>query len=101
MPRKDLPKVVTANALIEGDVIYQTQTGWTRELAKAELLTDPAHADLRLIEAMQQQDKIIGAYLAEVTPSPDGPQPAHFREAFRATGPSNHFHGKQAEREDV
>jgi len=27
---------------------------------------------------------------------PDGPEPTHFREDFRRTGPSNLFHGKQA-----
>jgi hypothetical protein len=25
----------------------------------------------------------------------NGPQPVHFREEFRRTGPSNYFHGKQ------
>ena len=28
---------------------------------------------------------------------PNGPEPGHPREAFRAQGPSNYFHGKQAE----
>ena len=27
----------------------------------------------------------------------NGPEPGHPREAFRAQGPSNYFHGKQAE----
>ena len=96
MPRQFSPKVVTANALIEGDVIYQTATGWTRNLSDAEVLTDEADADLRLIEASQQRDTVVGAYLADVTPTPKGPKPAHFREDFRARGPSNYFHGKQA-----
>ncbi len=96
MSRQFSPKVVTANALIEGDVIYQTATGWTRVLAEAEVLTDEADADLRLIEASQQTDTVVGAYLADVTPTAAGPKPAHFREEFRARGPSNHFHGKQA-----
>jgi hypothetical protein len=26
---------------------------------------------------------------------PDGPEPSHFREAFRRKGPSNYAHGKQ------
>ncbi len=95
MPKQFTPKVVTANALIEGDVIYQTATGWTRDLAEAEVLTDEADADLRLIEASQQTDKVVGAYLADVEPSPKGPKPTHFRENFRARGPSNYAHGKQ------
>jgi len=43
----------------------------------------------------------VGVYLAEVQPGPNGPEPAHFREDFRRTGPSNYPHGKQAEPSDV
>ena len=95
MAKKFTPKVVTANDLLEGDVIYQTATGWTRELHEAEVLTDEADADLRLIEAGQQIHRVVGAYLADVDPQASGPAPVHFREAFRATGPSNYVHGKQ------
>ncbi|WP_300018644.1 DUF2849 domain-containing protein [uncultured Roseobacter sp.] len=95
MPRAFTPKVVTANALLEGDVIYQTATGWSRDLAEAEVLTDEADADLRLIDAAQQIDTVVGAYLADVDASGDTPKPTHFREDFRAKGPSNYAHGKQ------
>jgi len=94
MAKPFTPKFVTANALLEGDVIYQTATGWTRNLAQAEVLTDEADADLRLIDASQQVDLVVGVYLADVDPDPV-PQPVHFREAFRAKGPSNYAHGKQ------
>ena len=97
MPKPFHPKVVTASDLLEGDVVYQTATGWTRHLSEAEVLTDEADADLRLIEATQQTGTIIGAYLADVAHGPNGPEPQHFREDFRATGPSNYNHGKQAE----
>ncbi len=95
MAKPFTPKIVTANALLEGDVIYQTATGWTRDLAQAEVLTDEADADLRLIDASQQSADVVGAYLAEVDTSTDTPKPTHFREAFRAKGPSNYAHGKQ------
>ena len=98
MARAFTPKVVTGNALIEGDVIYQTaEDGWTRDLADAELLTDEAEANLRLLIAEGQPEIVVGPYLADATPGADGPEPTHFREAFRRTGPSNYFHGKQAE----
>ena len=96
MPKEFTPKVVTANHLLQGDVIYQTLTGWTRNLAEAEVLADEAHADLRLIEASQQTDVVVGAYLADVTDADLNPSDLHFREEFRATGPSNYHHGKQA-----
>ena len=95
MAKAFTPKVVTANALLEGDVVYQTLTGWSRNLADAEILSDEAHADLRLIEASQQVDHVVGVYLADVAETPDGPAPVHFREEFRRTGPSNYPHGKQ------
>ena len=66
MPKPFTPKVITANALLEGDVIYLSAEGWTRELSNAEILTDEADADLRLIEASAEVDKVVGVYLADV-----------------------------------
>ncbi len=98
MPREFTPKVVTANALMEGDVVYLTETdAWTRHLSEAEVLTDEAGADLRLRAAQGHVDEVVGVYLADVAPGETGPEPTHFREEFRRTGPSNYFHGKQAE----
>ncbi|MEJ6398633.1 DUF2849 domain-containing protein [Yoonia sp. 208BN28-4] len=98
MSRAFTPKVITANALLEGDAVWFTQDStWTGDIAQAEVLTDEADADLRLLQAQAQQDRIAGAYLADVTQTADGPQPTHFRETFRTRGPSNYNHGKQAE----
>jgi hypothetical protein len=90
------PKVVTASDLLIGDVIYLTADDrWSRDLAQAEVITDEAHAQLRLLDAERQSQRLVGAYLADVSPGPDGPRPTHFRETFRRTGPSNYAHGKQ------
>lgn len=97
MPRLFAPKVITANALLEGDAVWLTESDqWTRDIYDAELLTDEAHADLRLLEAKARQGEVVGVYLADVKLSPDGPAPTHFREAFRTRGPTNYPHGKQA-----
>jgi hypothetical protein len=101
MPKSFTPKVVTANHLLKGDVIYQTASGWTRRLCEAEVLTDEADADLRLIDAVQQKDVAVGAYLSDVDISDGPPQPVHFREDFRARGPSNYTHGKQEDLSNV
>lgn len=102
MSRQFTPKIVTANALLEGDVVYLTADDrWSRHLAEAELIDDEAHAQIRLLDAQAQSSVIVGAYLADAVPSTAGPQPAHFREAFRAKGPSNYAHGKQVERDNV
>ena len=101
MSRAFTPKIVTANALLEGDVIYLTADDrWSRDLSQAELIDDEAHAQLRLLDA-ECSKNIVGAYLADAIPGPKGPQPVHFREAFRAKGPSNYAHGKQEDRKHV
>lgn len=92
------PKVVTANALLEGDAIWLTANDeWTRDMSEAELIDDEAHAQLRLLFAESQVSTVVGAYLADASPTPKGPAPVHFRETFRTTGPSNYHHGKQAQ----
>ena len=98
MPKAFTPKVVTANALLEGDAVWLTEDDrWSRDMAEAELLTDEAHADLRLIEAQMRQSEVAGVYLADAKATDAGPAPTHFREEFRTRGPSNYFHGKQTE----
>ena len=95
------PKVVTANDLLEGDVVYLSGDAWVRDLAQAEVFTEDSVAQHRLLDASRQTDLVVGVYLADVRRGANGPEPEHFREAFRATGPSNYAHGKQAERENV
>lgn len=96
MSRAFTPKVITANALLEGDSIWFTQADtWTRNIAEAELITDEAHGDIRLLEAKAYQSSVVGVYLAEAKKTDNGPAPTHFREAFRTRGPSNYSHGKQ------
>ena len=96
MPRPFKPKVVTANALLEGDVVYLTKQGhWTRHHHEADLIEDQATADIRLLEAQALAHEVVGPYLADAVAGPNGPEPTHFREAFRTRGPSNYDHGKQ------
>lgn len=98
MSRSFTPKVVTANALLSGEVVYlAANDDWTPHLSQAELLTDEAHAQLRLVEGSARQSEIVGAYLADMEATETGPEPTHFREDFRRTGPSNYAHGKQVD----
>ncbi len=98
MSRKPLPCVLTANDLLEGDVIYLAPDGsWTRALDQARLFTDQRSAEAALDAAEGQQDRLVGAYLAPAQAGDAGPAPGHFREAFRARGPSNYRLGKQAD----
>jgi hypothetical protein len=98
MSRAFTPKVITANALIEGDAVWLTEDDrWTRDMSEAELIEDEAHATIRLLDAQKQQGEIVGAYLVDARRGANGPEPTHFRETFRTRGPSNYAHGKQTE----
>ena len=96
MSRRFTPKVVTAIRLREGDVVYLTADDrWSPLHHAAELIEDEAHAQMRLLYAAAQKLLVVGAYLADAKPGPQGPETTHFREEFRTRGPSNYNHGKQ------
>lgn len=96
MPHPIFDQIITANALIEGDVIYFTASDtWTRDIQEAEVFSDEAIAQVRFIDAMAQANVSVGAYLMSVQQSQKGIATTHFREDFRTKGPSNYFHGKQ------
>ena len=96
------PKIVTANRLREGDVVYLTAADqWSPHHHAAELIEDEAHAQMRLLHANAQKLLVVGAYLADAKAGANGPEPTHFREAFRTRGPSNYPHGKQTDLTNV
>jgi len=93
-PPQFAPHVLTANHLLRGHVVYLCAGGtWGPALAEARVFTDAAQADAALSRAQAQPNLLVSAYLAPVQPSPTGPRALHFREAFRATGPSARARG--------
>ena len=89
MSRPPKTTVVTANSLLEGAVVYLTvDDRWTRSLSEAEVLTDEAHAQIRLLDGTRPAE-VVDVYLAEVTLGPDGPRPGSLREAIRIGGPTS------------
>ncbi len=100
MARPFHPKVVTANRLIEGDVVYLNPNhDWVTDLQDALYITDETQANAMLATAQAQKNLVAGAYLADMILTDGIPAPAHFREAFRAKGPSNYPHGKQNDKQ--
>ncbi|MBT0956380.1 DUF2849 domain-containing protein [Alphaproteobacteria bacterium KMM 3653] len=98
MARKFSPSVVTANALLSGEVIYLSpENTWVTKLSQAQLYDEQEQAEAALAKASADHATAVGVYLAEAEAQANGPAPTHFREAFRAKGPSNYPHGKQAE----
>lgn len=99
MPKPARPQFVTANDLLTGEVVFlAADGGWVLDMAGAEVLADPEAAEARLAQAVADSARVVGPYLAEAA-APGAP--VHFRERFRATGPSNYFHGKQEHRPHV
>lgn len=96
MSKDFTPKVITANHLMSGDVIYLMKDNqWSLSHADAELMTQANIAEQRLIIAGQDVKVAVDPYLADARLNTDGiPVPTHFREIFRTKGPSNYPHGK-------
>ncbi len=96
-----LPVVLSANDLLDGEVVFLTDTGWTFDPAKA-LVADDAEAAESLLRRGTEAARanlVVDPYLVAVERDADGfPVASHFREAIRQKGPSIHPEiGKQAE----
>jgi hypothetical protein len=99
MAKAFVPQIVSANHLLEGDVVYLTaEGGWTRELSAAAVARDAEAAAALLALAAPQQSVVVDPYLADVALDGPVPRPLHYREVFRTRGPSNRPDlGRQAE----
>ncbi len=97
MSKRFTPKVITANHLLSGEVIYlSADNRWCLSHAEAELILDADTATQRLATAQLYPKIVVDPYLADAHLNADGkPEPSHFREIFRTRGPSNYAHGKQ------
>ncbi|KQT52043.1 hypothetical protein ASG43_20335 [Aureimonas sp. Leaf454] len=96
-----LPVILSANDLLEGDVVFLGAEGWTRDPAKAMVADEPnAAAELEARAAVAvKANVVVDAYLVPVEILPSGLAAArHFRELIRQRGPSVHpAYGKEAE----
>lgn len=103
MAKKQQLSIITANHLLEGDVIYMKADGsWSRSIKDAASAIEPSEIDALLNIAKAQLDVVVGAYAMPVKLDEDGkPEPTHFRETFRTKGPSNYFHGKQVDQQSA
>jgi hypothetical protein len=99
--RPPLPAILLANDLLDGDVIFRTANGWTRDPAAALVAEDAATADRLEAEgqAAFEARQVVDVYLVDIARDAGGvPVPRHFRERFKVSGPSHRPDlGKQAE----
>ena len=98
--RVPLPAMLLANDLLDGDVVFSTGEGWTRDPAEAVIAYDDSVADKLEAHAKAAfaAQLVVDAYLVDVDIDAKGrPTPRHFRERFKTLGPSNRPDlGKQA-----
>lgn len=95
-------KIVTANRLLAGDVVYLTAAGawseWLDDGGLAESPEDEARL-LGVAERAVAERLIVGPYLMTVARRDGGIRPLGQREIIRAKGPSDRPNlGKQAKR---
>lgn len=93
--KKQKHYILTANDLLMGDVIYLNKSKeWVRSLKQA-FVFDDAESAQPALKSAEANIALVGPYLAEVDSENGEPIADHFREEFRAKGPSNYLHGKQ------
>ena len=82
--------VITGNSLGEGLVVFQTISGWSLDIAKAEVLEtkDGVEAALARANADAAANRVVEPYPIEVTRAGARLIPVRLREKIRADGPT-------------
>ena len=90
-------KAITANRLIDGEVVFWNEGDWVERFADAELFDEDG--DDALAAAQGQPTVVVEPYFIDIEEAPTGGlAPVSYRERLRALGPTNlPQHGKQAE----
>jgi len=97
-------KILTANRLRSGDVLYWKAGDWIERLADADVFADDAAANAALAgaQASVSANQVVTPYLFEVRQTKAGLLPLKEREIIRSMGPSvRPDTGKQVEANHV
>ncbi|EAV44532.1 hypothetical protein SIAM614_05200 [Roseibium aggregatum IAM 12614] len=94
-------KVITANRLLNGDVVWLAENGsWVERIALAKVYDGKEAVAAALAEGLEAEknQKVVGVYEMDVTVEDGVIVPVRLREKIRATGPTTHPElGKQAQ----
>ncbi len=92
-------KVLTANRLIDGEVVFWKDAEWVERFADAQLFSgdDAEAAEAAEAHGKNQPTVVVEPYLIDLIESEGLWAPVSYRERIRALGPTNLNHGKQAE----
>jgi hypothetical protein len=90
--------ILTANRLIDGEVVFWASGRWVERFGEAEHFLDDEAGQAAEAAAKTHKTVVVEPYLVEISPVEDGYAPVAYRERLRALGPTNlPQHGKQAE----
>lgn len=83
-------KILTANQLRSGEVLYWKTGGWVESLAEADIFADDAAAEAALARAQISvtRNQVVTPYLFEVRQDKGETRPLKEREIIRSLGPS-------------
>ncbi len=94
-------KVITANRLLNGDVVWLAENGsWVERITLAKVYNGKEAVAAALAEGLEAEknQKVVGVYEMDVTVEEGVIVPVRLREKIRATGPTTHPElGKQAQ----
>jgi hypothetical protein len=91
-------KALTANRLIDGEVVFWKAGEWVERFADAELFADDDPAgEAAEAHGKNQPTIVVEPYLIDLVESEGLWAPVSYRERIRALGPTNLPHGKQTE----
>ena len=85
-----MPRIITANHLIGGDVVFLAENGWTPNVDRAVVADDDttlAALEARASEA-EAMNIVVGPYTVEVRREGSRIVPVHYREVMRTRGPT-------------
>lgn len=86
-----MPQIVTANRLVDGEVVFRAAGGaWVREVDAAEVLADKASAVAAEAAALRDFENAVVVDVAVIDVTVDGAKvvPVRLRERIRAFGPT-------------
>ena len=92
-------RALTANRLVDGEVVFWSHGKWVERFADAQLFADGEAEAAEAAEghAKTQTTVVVEPYLIDLTDIEGIWAPVSYRERIRALGPTNLNHGKQTE----
>jgi hypothetical protein len=85
-----MSEIITANRLIDGTVVFQNETGWVEDFARAAIYetAEASKEALALAKQDEARDIVVDAYAVLVEMRGGHYAPKALREFIRASGPT-------------